>query len=105
MKEIVVAKESDLENGSMLSVIAGDQHVVLFRDRQGEITALLDRCSHAEVRLSMGTYRPQVGEVECAAHGARFDVKNGRPLCMPAVAPVKTFPIKLINGNIIVILP
>jgi 3-phenylpropionate/trans-cinnamate dioxygenase ferredoxin component len=27
-------------------------------------------------------------EIECPRHGARFDVRTGRPLCMPAIEPV-----------------
>jgi 3-phenylpropionate/trans-cinnamate dioxygenase ferredoxin subunit len=36
--------------------------------------------------------------IECPRHGARFDLRTGRPLCMPAVEPIATFEVK-IQGN------
>ncbi len=45
--------------------------LVLFRDGAGQARALLDRCSHRNVPLSMG--RVCDGQVECPYHGWRFD--------------------------------
>ena len=45
--------------------------LVLFRARGGAPTALLDRCPHRNVPLSMGRVRS--GEIACAYHGWRFD--------------------------------
>jgi hypothetical protein len=28
-------------------------------------------------------------------HGARFDIRTGKPLCMPATEPVRTFEIEV----------
>src|SRR5690606_35659473 len=45
--------------------------LVLFRDGHGRPAALLDRCAHRNVPLSLGRCRD--GVVECAYHGWRFD--------------------------------
>jgi phenylpropionate dioxygenase-like ring-hydroxylating dioxygenase large terminal subunit len=45
--------------------------LVLFRDGRGRAVALLDRCPHRNVPLSMGAVRD--GQLECAYHGWRFD--------------------------------
>jgi 3-phenylpropionate/trans-cinnamate dioxygenase ferredoxin subunit len=34
-------------------------------------------------------------QVECPRHGARFDLKTGRPATLPAVLPVRTYPARL----------
>jgi 3-phenylpropionate/trans-cinnamate dioxygenase ferredoxin subunit len=39
-------------------------------------------------------------EIECPRHGARFDVTDGRATCMPAIVPVKTYPVRIENGEI-----
>ncbi len=44
--------------------------LVLFRDRGGTAAALLDRCAHRNVPLSLG--RVQDDTLECAYHGWRF---------------------------------
>ncbi len=98
--EVIVAREADLKPGEMLEVEANDTLIVIFKDQDGTISALEDRCSHAEVRLSGGTYAD--GVVECPAHGAQFNVKTGKNLCMPAVTPVKTYRAFVRDGNILI---
>ena len=48
-----------------------DVPLVLFREADGSARALLDRCPHRNVPLSVG--RCVGGEVECGYHGWRFD--------------------------------
>ncbi len=60
--------------------------LVLFRDERGTAAALLDRCAHRNVPLSLGRVtRP--GTLECGYHGWRFDAEGrcvGVPgLCRP----------------------
>jgi nitrite reductase/ring-hydroxylating ferredoxin subunit len=100
--EVTVARDADLQPGSMLSVMAQGKLLVVFKDSQGVLSALQDRCSHAEVRLSGGCYHLESGQVECPAHGARFDVKSGKQMCMPAVSPVRAYAVKVVDGNIVV---
>lgn len=50
--------------------IAGTK-IVMFRDGQGALCALRDRCSHRLVPLSMGTICK--GVLECGYHGLQFD--------------------------------
>lgn len=45
--------------------------LVLFRAEDGKAAALLDRCAHRNVPLSLG--RVSDGQLECAYHGWRFD--------------------------------
>lgn len=103
MTEIDVLSETDLASGKMIAVKAGSKNVVLFRSASGEISALEDRCSHAEVKLSRGLF--DGGTVTCPAHGARFEVTTGKALCMPAVSGVKSFPVRVAEGRIFVSVP
>lgn len=50
-------------------VVAGER-IVLFRDEGGRATALIDRCPHRGVALSLG--RVDRGHIECPFHGWRF---------------------------------
>lgn len=45
--------------------------LVLFRDEKGKASALLDRCPHRNVPLSLGEV--QGGQLQCPYHGWRFD--------------------------------
>lgn len=55
--------------------------VVLFRAADGRPRALLDRCPHRGVPLSIGTCRK--GRIACAYHGWEFD-GDGRCLRIPS---------------------
>lgn len=61
----------------------------------GEVYALEDRCSHEDFELSAGSFDAAEATIECVLHGAKFDVRDGRPLCAPAYAPVVKFPVRI----------
>jgi phenylpropionate dioxygenase-like ring-hydroxylating dioxygenase large terminal subunit len=55
-----------------LGVTLMDTPIVLFRDGTGHPRALLDRCPHRNLALSLGRVHDD-GCLECAYHGWRFD--------------------------------
>jgi 3-phenylpropionate/trans-cinnamate dioxygenase ferredoxin subunit len=61
--------------------------------------AIDDICSHEEYYLSDGELVDTCC-VECAAHGAQFDLRTGTALCLPATEPVKTFPVRVVGDEI-----
>lgn len=77
----------------------GDTPILVF-NLDGAYYALEDRCSHEDFELSAGRFDPAEGSVECVLHGARFDVRDGRPLCPPAYAAVPKFPVEIRDGGI-----
>lgn len=76
-----VALRREVARTPVRKVLAGEA-LVLFRGRDGRVGALMDRCPHRGVALSLG----QVGDdgfLECPFHGWRFDVdgaNRGVPL-------------------------
>lgn len=73
---------------------------ILVFNLDGSLFALEDKCSHEDFELSAGGFDPATATVECVLHGARFDIRDGRPLCAPAYAPVAKFPVKLEHGGV-----
>lgn len=66
----------------------------------GEYFALEDRCSHDDGPLCEGDFDCDEGVAICPRHGANIDIRTGRPLTLPAVQPVDTFPVRVENGMI-----
>jgi 3-phenylpropionate/trans-cinnamate dioxygenase ferredoxin subunit len=64
----------------------------------GELYALEDRCSHDDGPLVEGDWEPDEAVAICPRHGARFDIRTGRPLSLPAVFPVETFSVRVEDG-------
>ncbi len=64
----------------------------------GTLYAIDDICSHDEGPLNEGTIHGD--EVECPRHGARFSLRTGAVLSMPAVTPVKAYKIRVDGQNV-----
>jgi 3-phenylpropionate/trans-cinnamate dioxygenase ferredoxin subunit len=68
----------------------------------GELYALEDRCSHDGGQLCEGEFDAEAGVAVCPRHGARFDIRTGRALTLPAYLPVETYPVRIEDGRVLV---
>ena len=82
---------------STLSVTVDGNLVALFRTEEG-VFALDDVCSHEYSLLSEGDVWD--GEVYCQKHGSRFNLRTGAVTGLPATKPVRTWEVKVENGEI-----
>ena len=89
-----VAKLSDIEPQGLKVEIDGEE-ILLVKDG-GAVYALSNICTHQEQELCGGF--AEEGSWVCPHHGARFEIKTGTALCMPAVEDLKTYEVK-INGE------
>ncbi len=94
-----VASLSELPEEGAVRVQVGSTPVCLARSG-GEVFAVHDVCSHADVSLSEGDVED--GTVECWLHGSRFDLRTGEPSGLPATEPVATFAVEIRDGDIYV---
>jgi 3-phenylpropionate/trans-cinnamate dioxygenase ferredoxin component len=94
-----VAGEADVPPNTLLQVEVGDEKVCLV-NADGHIYALRDNCTHRDFPLSAGNL--ENGTVECAWHGARFEVASGRATQLPAIKPVRTYEVRIEDGDILI---
>ena len=94
---IAVASRRDVPAGGMRKVKAAGKAVVIV-EQDGDYFALQDRCSHEEFPLSEGEVAG--GEITCALHGARFDVRSGMPRSLPAILPVRKYDVRVEGDEI-----
>jgi 3-phenylpropionate/trans-cinnamate dioxygenase ferredoxin component len=66
----------------------------------GRFYAIDDRCTHDDGPLGEG--RLDGAAIECPRHGARFDVRTGEVLAMPAAIPIRTYPTRIEGDRVIV---
>ncbi len=97
MAEIDVCPFEELPPGTVKIVHAGEVSVGVY-NIDGELFALEDRCSHDDGPLAEGDWEPEEGVAICPRHGARFDIRTGRALTLPAYIPVDTFPVRVEDG-------
>ncbi len=92
-----VARLSELPEEGAVRVQVGSTPVCLARSG-GEVFAVNDVCSHADVSLSEGDVED--GTVECWLHGSRFDLRTGRPTGLPATKPVATYAVTIEGDDV-----
>jgi len=91
------AARSDLAEGEVIGVeVAG--HSIALYDADGNLFATDNICTHAYACLSHGWLDGEV--IECPLHAARFDVRSGKVLDPPATEDLKTYPVRIVDGEI-----
>jgi nitrite reductase/ring-hydroxylating ferredoxin subunit len=96
-----VASRDELPPGTLLGVEVEGVPICL-ANADGVVYAFQDNCSHQDFPLHEGTLEGT--ELECAWHGARFDIASGRVIALPAVKPIRTYEVKLEGDDILVAL-
>jgi 3-phenylpropionate/trans-cinnamate dioxygenase ferredoxin subunit len=90
---------TDVAEGEAIGVEVGEEPIAIVRTC-GEVFAIRDVCSHAEVPLSEGEIDGRT--IECWLHGSRFDLRTGKPTGMPATEPVPVYPVKIEGDDVLV---
>ncbi|HET6867082.1 MAG TPA: non-heme iron oxygenase ferredoxin subunit [Solirubrobacteraceae bacterium] len=101
MAGLDVCAAADLPDGAARVVHAGTVSIGVY-NLGGELYALEDRCSHDDGPLAEGELDAAAGVAVCPRHGARIDIRSGRPLTLPAVLPVATYPVAVEEGRVVV---
>jgi 3-phenylpropionate/trans-cinnamate dioxygenase ferredoxin subunit len=100
MSEFVeVAKVADIPDPGKLVVEAADRLVVLFHVG-GTFYCLDDLCTHDDGPLGEG--RLEGHTIACPRHGAKFDIRDGCALTMPATGPTQAHEVKVDGDSVFV---
>jgi 3-phenylpropionate/trans-cinnamate dioxygenase ferredoxin subunit len=98
---VAVAAASEIADPGKLLVEVGERLVVLIR-AAGHFYALDDICTHDGGPLSEGPLDSAAGTIACPRHGAKFDIKTGAALSMPATKATQSHDVKVESGRIFV---
>jgi 3-phenylpropionate/trans-cinnamate dioxygenase ferredoxin subunit len=96
-----VAKVSEVADPGSMLVEVGDRLVVLIH-AAGHFYALDDVCTHDGGPLSDGPLDAEHGTIACPRHGAKFDIKTGAAVTMPATKPTISHEVKVEGGQVFV---
>ena len=98
---VPVASTADVPDPGKLLVEVGERLVVLIH-AAGHWYALDDICTHDGGPLSEGPLDASAGTLACPRHGAKFDIKNGAALTMPATKPTVAHEVKVEADRVLV---
>jgi 3-phenylpropionate/trans-cinnamate dioxygenase ferredoxin subunit len=85
----------------------GEAHRVSVEDREiavvnagNHLYAVDDICSHEHFHLSDGEVDLDTLTIECPKHGSQFSLETGAPRSLPAVLPVRTYGVRVVDGEV-----
>jgi nitrite reductase/ring-hydroxylating ferredoxin subunit len=95
-----VGRVADVKPGE-LSAFDAEGTPIAVANADGQLFAIDELCTHEQCSLAEdGTLEGTV--VTCGCHGAQFDVTTGQVLAPPAPEPVRTYPVHVEQGEIVV---
>ncbi|MEO5987976.1 MAG: non-heme iron oxygenase ferredoxin subunit [Candidatus Eisenbacteria bacterium] len=92
-----VARVGEIAEGGSKVVYLDDVAVAVFHIA-GHYHAIEDICTHDGGPLADGFLEGCI--LECPRHGAKFDVRTGAVVALPATAPVPTYAVRVEGDEI-----
>lgn len=96
---VTIARVEEVAADEMMGVTIEGRAIGVY-NVGGRFHAAEDTCPHALVRLSRGRFDGRV--VECPIHAARFNVVTGRRLSGPVCRDLRTYPLRVEGGMLLV---
>ena len=94
---VAVAKASEIPIGQFKPVKAQGKALLICHSMEG-FFAVDDTCTHDDGSLADGWL--DGAAIECPRHGARFDVRTGQVLCLPAAVDIRSYPVRVDGDDI-----
>ena len=99
-----VGAVDEFASGEARQVRVGPRTLVIVRI-EDDFYVLDDRCSHEDYSLAQGEVDSMNATIECASHGAIFDLTDGTPQSFPATQPVARYDVMVRDGRVEVTIP
>lgn len=98
--KIKAAKKDEIPVGKVKVIETNEGERIALCNVRGSFHAIEDVCTHDGAALDQGELMDDI--IECPRHGAQFCVTDGRVVSMPAVVPLRTFPVSIEGDDIYV---
>jgi 3-phenylpropionate/trans-cinnamate dioxygenase ferredoxin subunit len=96
---VKVADVDEIPPGEMKIVEVGGEEIVV-ANLGGEFVAFSNTCTHRAGPMGEGMLIGDI--VECPFHGGQFNARTGEAVAPPPSEPLKTYPVQVEDGEILV---
>ena len=97
-----VAATSEVAEGETKAIELMGLHLALYHV-EGEFFCTDNTCTHAFALLSEGWLEGHL--IECPLHNGQFDVRSGKGQGAPIDEDIRTYPVRVENGAVLISLP
>jgi 3-phenylpropionate/trans-cinnamate dioxygenase ferredoxin subunit len=99
-RAVTVARTTEIKPGELAAFDVEGVRIAV-ANASGRFFAIDDTCTHEQCSLAAeGTLEGTV--VTCGCHGAQFDVTTGAVLAPPAFEPVRAYPLRIEQDDLVV---
>ena len=102
LEYVTVGPASEVLDGGRLFIEIDGEPIVII-NLQGKYYAIADVCSHDDGPVGEGLIEGY--EIICPRHGARFDIRNGKALALPAFVDIPAYHVRVVGDQIEIGLP
>ena len=99
---IPVGEIDEVKVGERLFIEIDEKPIVIL-NIEGQLYAIADVCSHDDGPVGEGHL--EGFEIICPRHGARFDIRTGKVLALPAFVDIPAYPVRLVGDQIEIGIP
>ncbi len=99
---VQVVEAAEVKPGERILIEIDGQPIAVF-NVDGKYYAIGDVCTHDDGPLGDGELDGTT--IVCPRHGARFDIRNGKALTLPAVVDTPWYPVRVEDSWVAVGLP
>ena len=89
----------DLPEDDVVGVAVAGRDIAIYTVGD-QVYATDNICTHGQARLCDGFLDGH--EIECPLHQGKFDVRDGKPSCEPAVEALRSYPVKIEGSQVFV---
>lgn len=90
----------DIEPEDVIRFDHGDRTFASYRTARNEYYATDGYCTHGRVHLAGGLVMGTI--IECPKHNGQFDFRTGEAKRVPACTSLKTYPVKIEHGRVLI---
>lgn len=99
---VQVVEASEVEPGRRILIEVDELPIAIF-NVDGKYYAIGDVCTHDDGPLGDGELDGY--QIICPRHGARFDIRSGKALSLPAFIDTPWYPVRVVDGWLEIGLP
>jgi 3-phenylpropionate/trans-cinnamate dioxygenase ferredoxin component len=90
----------DVDEEDVIPVVVGGKPYAIYRSPENEYYATDGLCTHEKVKLADGLVMDHI--IECPKHNGRFDYTTGQGKGAPICENLRTYPVKVEGGRVLV---